>query len=46
MTLDPGMGIRFVDLPAEEANTIDRWIKESARREALGHQGQRSSLQR
>lgn len=33
--LDPGMGLRFVDLPGEDADAIDRWIGESARRERL-----------
>lgn len=26
-TLEPGMGIRFLDLPAEEKELIDRWIE-------------------
>ena len=32
-TLEPGMGMRFLDLPAEEGETINRWIEESWRRE-------------
>ena len=26
MTLEPGMGIRFIDLPDREKQAIDRWI--------------------
>ena len=33
--LDPGMGLRFLDLPAADADAIDRWIAETARRERL-----------
>jgi uncharacterized protein (TIGR02266 family) len=32
---DPGMGLRFLDLPAEDAEAVDRWILETARREKL-----------
>lgn len=35
LKLDPGMGLRFLDLPEEDGKAIDRWIKESARRERL-----------
>ncbi|MEZ4483570.1 MAG: PilZ domain-containing protein [Syntrophotaleaceae bacterium] len=25
-TLEPGMGLKFLDLPAEEAESIDQWV--------------------
>lgn len=34
--LVPGMGVRFVDLPDEEAEAIDAWIEDSLRRRRLG----------
>ncbi len=33
--MDPGMGLRFLDLPEDDAVAIDRWIEETARRERL-----------
>lgn len=36
-TLEPGMGMRFLDLPEEEAEAIDHWIEESRRRQRLGN---------
>ncbi len=26
-TLEPGMGLKFLDLPEDDAETIDRWIR-------------------
>ena len=41
-TLQPGMGVKFLDLPEEEAESINRWIEESWRREKWGlRQGER-----
>ncbi len=35
LRMDPGMGLRFLDLPEDDAVAIDRWIEETARRERL-----------
>lgn len=34
--LVPGMGVRFVDLPEDEAAAIDDWIEDAQRRDRLG----------
>lgn len=41
--LQPGMGVRFLDLPEEDAQTVDRWIKESWRRKKIWGRGAPSS---
>lgn len=34
--LEPGMGLRFTDLPEEVAAALDRWIREEAEKEGKG----------
>ncbi len=33
MTFEPGMGLRFLDLPDEDREAIDRWIESHGERE-------------
>jgi uncharacterized protein (TIGR02266 family) len=33
MLHEPGMGLRFIDLPDQDREAIDRWIEASARRD-------------